>query len=132
MGLLETGQRLFGSLTQQKYDIDGEILKRQMELKKLAARVAVKTCNGWDDLRAELMRAADESSKMILRLSIDPKENHNLIIAEGAKRERDMELIRDIDNSESLYAALISEIETLTITKAAVSSKQGRGWGLVR
>ena len=130
--LSDVAKKIFGSLSEKKYDIDKEILKKQAELSKLAARVAVKTCDGWNSIRAELMRAADDSSRKILQLSLNPQENQNLIIAEGAKRERDLELIRDIDNSETLHAALLSEIETLTMMKATLSAKQGRGWGLVR
>lgn len=131
MSLSDLGKKLFGSLSEKKFDIDKEIVQKQEQLRKLAARVAVKQCNGWDDLRAELTRAADESSRLILQLSINPQENHNIIIAEGAKRERDMEWIREIDNSEAEHARVLSEIETLNMARAAFAAKKERSWGLM-
>jgi hypothetical protein len=124
-------EKIFGSLTTKKYDVESAIAQKQHLLTLLSDKIAIASCPGWLGLKIELEKAADAASYRILELSQNPQDNANPIIAEGARRLRDLQFVRDIELAQKDYNALNAEIQSL-IKQANEGRKKKSGFGLVR
>lgn len=102
-----------GSLTREAFDSKEEINKIIPQLEEQRAIAAVATTEGWSIVADLLKRNVEESANSIVGWSNDPDKNKVLIIAEGAKREEDLKLLKLIGDAPKIVKSLEAKIETL-------------------
>jgi len=105
--------KIDGSLSTPAYNIKEEILKAERELAEATVVADLAKAPGWAIIVGRLKENIESSAMNVINYSHDPLKNQNLIIAEGAKRERDMALISFVADAQKQVIALTQQLETL-------------------